>query len=178
LSLCACRHAIAEPPVEVLLAHEIDAMAAEDARELFLDIEDAETDHPAGLEVDEDINVAVWPEIVRQDGAEEGEFADVMPPAELSDSSAIDRNLGRHTSTHTTFRAQAGTSRILRQHPYQWTAGRSPDWAASRASELRYQGRSSRSAVGFFEDFFDGNKRAVRTFWRVVNDQLTATAAR
>jgi hypothetical protein len=113
LSLCACEHAIAEPPVEVLLTHEIDAMAAEDARELFLDIEDAETDHLAGLEVDEDVNVAVWPEIVRQDGAKQGEFADVIPPAELSDSVAIDRDLGRHGSTHTTFRAQAGTSRIL-----------------------------------------------------------------
>jgi hypothetical protein len=34
------------------------------------------------------------------------------------------------------------------------------------------------NAVAFFEDFFDGNKRAVRMFWRVVNDQLTAGAAR
>jgi hypothetical protein len=33
-------------------------------------------------------------------------------------------------------------------------------------------------SVGFFEDFFDGHKRAVRTFWRVVNDQLTAATAR
>ena len=81
-------------------------MATEDAPELFLDIEDAETDHLAGLKVDEDINVAVWPEIVRQDGAEQGEFADVIPPAELSDRVAIDRDLGRHGSTHTTFGAK------------------------------------------------------------------------
>ena len=34
------------------------------------------------------------------------------------------------------------------------------------------------NGVGFFEDFFDGNKRAVRTFWRVVNDRLAAAVAR
>jgi hypothetical protein len=34
------------------------------------------------------------------------------------------------------------------------------------------------NSVGFFEDFFDGHNRAVRTFWRAVNDQLTAAAAR
>jgi hypothetical protein len=33
----------------------------------------------------------------------------VIPPAELSDSVAIDRDFSRHGSTHTTFRAQAGT---------------------------------------------------------------------
>jgi hypothetical protein len=84
-------------------------MSAEDAREFFLDIEDPETDDLAGLEIDQDVNVAVWPEIVRQDGAKQGEFANVMAPAELSDSVAIDRDFGRHGSTHTTFRAQAGT---------------------------------------------------------------------
>ena len=34
------------------------------------------------------------------------------------------------------------------------------------------------NSAGFFEDFFEGHKRAVRTFWRVVNDQLTVAAAR
>jgi len=34
------------------------------------------------------------------------------------------------------------------------------------------------NGVGFFEDFFYGKKRAVRTFWRVLNDPLAATVAR
>jgi hypothetical protein len=34
------------------------------------------------------------------------------------------------------------------------------------------------SGIGFFEDFFGGNKRAMHAFWRVANDQLTTAAAR
>ncbi len=30
---------------------------------------------------------------------------------------------------------------------------------------------------GFFEDFFDDRSKAVRTFWRVVNQRLTAVGA-
>jgi hypothetical protein len=31
---------------------------------------------------------------------------------------------------------------------------------------------------GFFEDFFDGDRQAVRTFWRVVNEQLAGAVGR
>jgi len=31
--------------------------------------------------------------------------------------------------------------------------------------------------VGFFEDFFDGEKRAVSTFWRIVNQWLSFSKA-
>lgn len=49
------------------------------------------------------------------------------------------------------------------------------DWVSEvgEAGE-RYSYPPSLNAVGFFEDFFDGNRRAVRTFWRVVNEQLAA----
>jgi hypothetical protein len=40
----------------------------------------------------------------------------------------------------------------------------------------RYAYPPQLNEVGFFEDFFDGNRKAVRTFWRVVNDQLAAAA--
>lgn len=30
--------------------------------------------------------------------------------------------------------------------------------------------------VGFFEDFFDGRRRAVATFWQVVNQRLALAA--
>lgn len=42
----------------------------------------------------------------------------------------------------------------------------------------RYAYPPQLNEVGFFEDFFDGNRKAVRTFWRVVNDQLAAAVAR
>jgi hypothetical protein len=38
----------------------------------------------------------------------------------------------------------------------------------------RYAYPPQLNQVGLFEDFFDGNRKAVRTFWRVVNDQLAA----
>jgi hypothetical protein len=56
---------------------------------------------------------------------------------------------------------------------------REPDnWVSAVGEEgERYAYPAPLNSVGFFEDFFDGHKRAVRTFWRVVNDQLSAAAA-
>ncbi len=36
----------------------------------------------------------------------------------------------------------------------------------------RYAYPQPLNAPGFFEDFFDGKKSAVATFWRVLNEQL------
>ena len=57
---------------------------------------------------------------------------------------------------------------------------REPDsWISAVGQEgERYAYPAPLNSVGFFEDFFDGHKRAVRTFWRTVNDQLTAAAVR
>ena len=53
------------------------------------------------------------------------------------------------------------------------------DWISDVGAEgERYAYPAPLNGVGFFEDFFDGNERAVRTFWRVVNEQLTVAAAR
>jgi hypothetical protein len=53
------------------------------------------------------------------------------------------------------------------------------DWVTEIGDDgERYAYSPPLNAVGFFEDFFDGNKRAVRTFWRIVNDRLAAAVAR
>ena len=53
------------------------------------------------------------------------------------------------------------------------------DWISEVGDEgERYAYSPPLNGAGFFEDFFDGSKRAVRTFWRVVNDQLAAAVAR
>jgi hypothetical protein len=53
------------------------------------------------------------------------------------------------------------------------------DWVSEVGEEgERYAYPVPLNGAGFFEDFFDGNKRAVRTFWRAVNAQLSAAAAR
>jgi hypothetical protein len=82
---------------------------------------------------------------------------------------------------------EADDFRILNDHgrPFLYPARlfrvvdrREPDdWISEVGEEgERYAYPEPLNAVGFFEDFFDGSKRAVRTFWRVVNDQLTAAA--
>ena len=49
------------------------------------------------------------------------------------------------------------------------------DWISEIGDEgERYAYAPPLNGVGFFEDFFEGNKRAVRTFWRAVNDRLAA----
>ena len=53
------------------------------------------------------------------------------------------------------------------------------DWISEVGDEgERYAYPPPLNGAGFFEDFFDGNKRAVRTFWRIVNEQLAAAVAR
>jgi len=51
------------------------------------------------------------------------------------------------------------------------------DWVEEIGDDgERYAYPAPLNAPGFFEDFFDGGPRAVRTFWRVVNRRL-ATAS-
>jgi len=59
--------------------------AAEDCRQLFLHREEIEAWGVTGLELDDHVHVAVWPEIVTEYRAEESEPADVMPPAKAAD---------------------------------------------------------------------------------------------
>ena len=51
------------------------------------------------------------------------------------------------------------------------------DWVVETGDEgERYAYPKALNAPGFFEDYFEGRPRAVRTFWRVVNQRL-ATAS-
>lgn len=47
------------------------------------------------------------------------------------------------------------------------------DWVTDRGDDgERYAYPAPLNNPGFFEDFFDGKPKAVRTFWRVVNRRL------
>jgi len=50
----------------------------------------------AGQELDQDIDVAVGPRVVAQDGPEQRQSGDMMPSAERRDSLAIDRKVRTH----------------------------------------------------------------------------------
>ena len=84
---------------------------------------------------------------------------------------------------------EANDLRILNDEgrPFLYPAGifriinrREPDdWISETGEEgERYAYPPPLNGTGFFEDFFDGNRQAVRTFWRVVNEQLAAAVAR
>lgn len=51
------------------------------------------------------------------------------------------------------------------------------DWVTEIGEDgERYAYPLPLNSVGFFEDFFDGKKDAVVTFWRIVNHQLAAAS--
>ena len=53
----------------------------------------------------------------------------------------------------------------------------SADWISERGEDgVRYAYPAPLNGRGFFEDFFDDRPKAVRTFWRVVNQQLAEVA--
>jgi len=52
------------------------------------------------------------------------------------------------------------------------------DWVSECGGDgERYAYPAPLNQPGFFEDYFDGKSRAVRTFWRVVNQRLAAVGA-
>ncbi len=63
---------------------------------------------------------------------------------------------------------------------FRITDSREPDDWVSETGDAgeRYAYPSALNGAGFFEDFFDGNRQAVRAFWRTVNERLAAAIAR
>ena len=55
-------------------------------------------------------------------------------------------------------------------------ARRPDDWQEERGGDREeYAYPPELSTPGFFEDYFDGKRAAVATFWRVMNRELAAT---
>ena len=80
---------------------------------------------------------------------------------------------------------EADALRILNDHgqPYLYPPhlfkildAREPaDWVTEVGEDgERYAYPKPLNAVGFFEDYFDGDRGALATFWRLVNGQLAA----
>src|SRR5258706_13709227 len=80
-----CQDLVAEVLAQLLRGSEVDA-PAEDLCQFLRDVEEREARGLARLELDQNVHVAVRPEVVAQDRAEEGEPTDVMAPAEVGDS--------------------------------------------------------------------------------------------
>lgn len=77
--------------------------------------------------------------------------------------------------------------RILNDHgrPYLYPSGlftivdatEPPDWITEYGEDgERYAYPQNLNDAGFFENYFDGNGKAIATFWQVVNQRLSHAA--
>src|SRR3954470_13946862 len=96
LHLGAPQHLVANPAVEKLGRDEIDTPAVEKSRKLILEPDEPETRYMPGLELYEDVDIALRTEVFPQNGAEEREPPDVIAPAEFGEQRL--RDLGSHSS--------------------------------------------------------------------------------
>src|SRR4051794_33936718 len=71
-------------------------LPAQNPRELLLHRKEREAGHVTGLEFHQDVDVALRPEIVPENGAEERQSADVVVAAEIDDLLPIDENPRSH----------------------------------------------------------------------------------
>jgi hypothetical protein len=90
-----------------------------------------------------------------------------------------------YSQTYRVLGIEAGDYRLLndRGRPYLYPSRlfkiidrREPEEWVSEDGE-RYAYPAPLNAPGFFEDFFDGKKAAVETFWRAMNEQLAGAGA-
>ena len=73
----------------------------------------------------------------------------------------------------------AGRPYLYTRGPFQVLDAHEPeDWISQYGEDgERYAYPAPLNQPGFFEDFFDGKSKAVRTFWRVVNQRLAVVGA-
>ena len=76
--------------MQELPRHEIDPPSAEELRKLPLQLEDSEAQDRPGLEIDQEVDIAVGPKIIPQRRAEDRKLTDSPPPAELCQALGID----------------------------------------------------------------------------------------
>ena len=88
--LGAAQDLIANAGIERLRRQHVDPPAMQQSRELALDADEFEARNIAGLELHQDVDVAVGAEIVPKDGAKQSQPCDVMPSAERRHRVTID----------------------------------------------------------------------------------------
>src|SRR5262245_30248198 len=89
------QHSIAEVGTQEARSVEVH-LPAEDLAELFLNGEKGEPRHVPWLELDQDVDVALGPEVLPQHRTEEGEPADVVLATEGGDGLPVDRDAKSH----------------------------------------------------------------------------------
>ena len=67
--------------------------AAHEPREFVLEVDHGEARHVPGIELDENVDVTLWAEVVAENRAKEGESPDVVTTTKVGKALAIDRNL-------------------------------------------------------------------------------------
>lgn len=87
--------------MQELPRYQIDPPSAEKVRELSLQLEDSESKNRSRFEIDQQINVAVGPEIFPQSRTKDRELANPPAPADFRQALGIDvRSQTVHRFTH------------------------------------------------------------------------------
>lgn len=73
-------------------------LAPEHRGQLVLQLEERESRSLPGLELDEDVDVALRPEVLAENGPEQRELADRVALAEVRDPSLVDAKAGVHAN--------------------------------------------------------------------------------
>ncbi len=92
----ASQDLIAESRIESLRRHQVDTTPVQQLRQLPLDADKPETWHMTGLELHQNVDVAVGAKVLAKDRPEERQPADVVPPAERRDGIAVNVQVRGH----------------------------------------------------------------------------------
>src|SRR6185295_1302371 len=111
LNLSGPQYFVANSVVQELRGHQIHGPASEERGELVLETNETQSRHVSGLELDEHVDVALGPEILPQDGAEQGQPADVIAPAELGELVLRYGGLHRTSELEQRVEGRAGVAR-------------------------------------------------------------------
>ena len=88
---------IAQAVVQESFVHEIDLPVIEELGEVLFDVEEAERILACPrLRFDQEVDIAVRPDVVAEDGSKDRQLPNAMPPASVGDGRAVEGDVRGH----------------------------------------------------------------------------------
>src|SRR5665213_2136170 len=92
----ACQDLLANPGVQELRRHHVNASALQESGELALDTDEIEAGNVVGLEFNQYVDITIRAKIIAQDRAKQSQPPDVMFSAERGYGVVVDRDMWTH----------------------------------------------------------------------------------